>query len=132
MLCNFNALQVNSLFQKEQGIFRGEQGIFSTDQGIFRRDQGIQGIPLRKQTRWSWPRVHGNDPHEYRQPGINQGFASTPAFETSCPCELALYKALSYMSVMKVVATRGYDRRARQLLTPAERAAAERGSSTTW
>jgi hypothetical protein len=34
LLRNFNALQANSLFQKEQGIFRGEQGIFSTDQGI--------------------------------------------------------------------------------------------------
>jgi hypothetical protein len=48
LLRDFNALHVNSLFQKEQGIFRGEQGIFSTDQGIFLREQGIQGIPLRK------------------------------------------------------------------------------------
>jgi hypothetical protein len=38
---------------------------------------------------------------------------------------LAPYKALSYMSTMKVIATLGYDRRARKLFTAAERAAAE-------
>jgi hypothetical protein len=38
---------------------------------------------------------------------------------------LAVYKALSYMPTMKVVATLGYDRRARKLLTPTERATAE-------
>jgi hypothetical protein len=41
------------------------------------------------------------------------------------PFGLASYKALSYMSTMKVVATLGYDRRARKLLTPTERTAAE-------
>jgi len=40
-------------------------------------------------------------------------------------CSLASYKAVSYMCAMKVVATLGYDRRARKLLTPTERAAAE-------
>jgi hypothetical protein len=31
---NFNVLQANSPFLKEQGIFRQEQGIFSREQGI--------------------------------------------------------------------------------------------------
>jgi hypothetical protein len=31
---NFNALQANSLFLKEQGIFSPEQGIYSAEQGI--------------------------------------------------------------------------------------------------
>ncbi len=38
---------------------------------------------------------------------------------------IAAYKAMSYIETMRVVATRGYDNRARKLLTPAERAAAE-------
>jgi hypothetical protein len=38
---------------------------------------------------------------------------------------LASYKAVSYMWAMKVVATLGYDRRARRLFTPTERATAE-------
>src|SRR5580704_3274360 len=48
---------------------------------------------------------------------------------------LASYKAVSYVRAMKVVATLGYDRRARKLFTPAERAAAEleiARSPTAW
>jgi len=38
---------------------------------------------------------------------------------------IAFYKTMSYIAAMKVVATSGYDRRARKLLTPAERATGE-------
>ncbi len=38
---------------------------------------------------------------------------------------LGPYATLSYSQAMRIVATTGYDRRARKLLTPAERAAAE-------
>jgi hypothetical protein len=42
LLCNFNALQANSLFLKEQGIFLQEQGIYSAEQGISWSEQGIR------------------------------------------------------------------------------------------
>ena len=48
-----------------------------------------------------------------------------PWIVTGASRSLASYKAVSYMRAMKVVATLGYDRRARKLFTPTERAAAE-------
>src|SRR6266446_4984587 len=48
-----------------------------------------------------------------------------PLSKALCSSPLAYCKALSYMCAMKVVATLGYDRRARKLFTPTERAVAE-------
>jgi hypothetical protein len=45
LLRNFNALQANSLFPKEQGIFSRGTGNLFDGTGNFLKDQGIQGIP---------------------------------------------------------------------------------------